>query len=811
MRSNNRWRSFVLVANSVVLIPSLSSVTLQLVTPHIACAQVTLDLASLPACSPASSWRLARDETLDLTGKDLLGHHIGLAHAGDKWYPYSEVKQTVCGELHEFKYYHDIDHDWAFNLIPYGRFQDMLDVATAAGGKPICKGKCVHAEVNMDQSFPRNDFFRIVNFAEDHLEETDLLGTNMCVYGPWLKDVGHDDKPEIHPAELVWWRHQPEDPPPLWRLVRQWGVQITSYHVMLLQDDRNSFDRNSDFSEECFWTTRVIRMGGHDLTIPWLVCPPLPSSFRPWAKVPRLSELRIAFEADASGAKQTSFSISERYSRNVITGTDELGKRDQGPGTDYGIIFKGVPVLTVKEKQPDDHLGVLFDDLCFNAEDNHVRGYIVVNSKYGVDDRGEEGYLVLDIIRGELDLKKKALLERLREAGTTAGRITDSALDEIIETFRHAIPPKTPPGFDLGGPPRRAGGALVGDIVLGPEYDGTTPVLPRQARLEVGNRSVDLRIEKNKVPMPGSTIIRAVPVANGGVVRLKLADGKTYRVDVPTLGIETAARIDSAVSPQPAPDGRRAFAAALGLTGKSHPVPGSLMRSSRWVLEMVPVYGPRVEGEVSLEDETPFTRSLNATIDSAERVPGDSILAKLFGTSQPFAVSWRFTASDALTGDTVPVVIASGSSASSRGIVVDTAGHVSPRLGFRVAFPDSSRNLYLLHAVASVKDPFSQTGETEYTVWSHYLKPASDSTGSELLSAVARFAGQDPARILELSRASTELEYKAQPGTARLQTYARQARISAVRSASDGRVTLSELRGLLHIVQEFESNSHRQR
>jgi hypothetical protein len=34
-----------------------------------------------------------------------------------------------------------------------------------------------------------------------------LLDQNVCVYGPWVAEVLHFHRPEIHPTEAIWWRH----------------------------------------------------------------------------------------------------------------------------------------------------------------------------------------------------------------------------------------------------------------------------------------------------------------------------------------------------------------------------------------------------------------------------------------------------------------------------------------------------------------------------------------------------------------------------------------------------------------------------
>lgn len=54
-------------------------------------------------------------------------------------------------------------------------------------------------------------------------------GKTVCTYGPWVGDAGHGRRPEIHPAEIIWWREPVEGG--------------SEYTVLLVHDDSNRFDR----------------------------------------------------------------------------------------------------------------------------------------------------------------------------------------------------------------------------------------------------------------------------------------------------------------------------------------------------------------------------------------------------------------------------------------------------------------------------------------------------------------------------------------------------------------------------------------
>jgi hypothetical protein len=696
-------------------------------------AQSTVDLRTLQACTEGDVVsRQNAINSLDIVPMDLMGHKIGFTHASDNWFPHSSVKETVCGKLHQFKAYTEGgDGDWAFNIIPYSPYDEMLDAAIEAGGNAVCSGKCVHAEIQPDQSFPTDDFFRIVN-RNSNYEESEVIGDSICVYGPWLKDTNHDDKPEIHPAEFVWWRERASVAP-----FTSFGITTAVYHAMMIQDDKNSFDRESDYTGECISITVL------EITF-YSYCADVPTAFRPWSKVPRLSELRIAFDADASGNSLLSYAISERYSRKVGTSRDPFARRDQGDGKVYSIQLGGVPVLKVKELQPDDHLGVLFEALCFAPEVNHVRGFITLRSRYGTGDRGGEGYQVLDIARVDTDVRLERVREGLRSLGITPLQANDSVVSRLIEQFRPRRVPDLPtPRFEFVGPVRLVDGGLVADIAVGPSDDSLELPPLLRAALRGGRNDKLLPIEPGilsqavpRVVPSGTLVARAVPFVGSDVVRVEWKGG-SYEIAIPKLALYTRVASNNSLGAHLQPEATSTFAAAAHV--RQTPMSKSLLvihAPSSMSLFRVR-YAPLMEEGVGIEDQITLTRSFNRQLDLAERAGAMSKRQTVYGNAPPNAVSWDFAATNLSKAHKANV--RTSAKAALNEIAVQTFSLPSGGLAVRVQFPRTGSDIYRLDLTARIRDPFGIRGVARHTVWSHHL-PFNDGSLSELVGISAKLA-----------------------------------------------------------------------
>jgi hypothetical protein len=775
-------------------------------------ATVSLTSATCPVCSAqraaASEARLRL--SMGVVGRDVLGHEIGTFTAGGKWRPIADTKQTVCGELKQFKWYYDIDDDWAFNIVPYGPYQAMLNAAIAAGGEAVCGGTCVHSEINMDQAFPNDDFFKLAYYipATHVMKADDVIGKDMCVYGPWVSDIAknHGDKPEIHPAELVWWLDRNLTPLQRSLELSLHGISVNTLHVMMLQDDRNSFDRPENFNFPVACTE-----------FPFIgqLCAFLPGSPRPWAMVPRRAEIRLEFATTSDGAKPLSYAITERYSRHVTTADDATARQDQGSGTVYSIEMDGVPVVQVQELQPDDHLGVLLDSICVVPQRSITRwifaekrfrtvvtparllGQIVLNSQFGLNDRGKEGFQVLDILRAESDPASKRRQERLLALHQTLMQAINDTIRDVVGTIPHVrLSPVRAVRYAMVAPHRTESGELVGDIAI-TESDGAAPALVR-AEVYRGGRMTPI------VPNPpagaSSTrvrdttiLVRSVPSVGVDSAVLRFGDGGSVRIPVPAIGLAPLRR-EIARTALPAPGEWRTISAVAGVNGGPSRAPGEVVATPDWSIEFVPEYAALDDDGVA-EEGTPFTTALNQMVVAALAGKDTTALARVFGTAAPFSVTWSFVGTNETSGRRVTVRIGQQAAAGEIAVRLAQGG---PVLGYGASFPSGRGAVYRLDAVGKFLDAFGVKGEVRNTTWSHYVKVTTPDSTVE--AAIVSMAGGDLAQWKGFLSAKGLLQ-DLESESARHHAYGRQLRASTRQATSDGRLTPDELGRLIRLVK----------
>lgn len=136
------------------------------------------------------------------------------------WFPQKRTneighyKQTLSGRLNEVHEANidDIlpDHDVNIIIAPSAHYDYLLSEAhkpelttiTSLGlrksGEPVyCPDRFFDIEAEIDARESAKTRLLALN--------SNRIGQNICVFGPWIYDAGHCDQPEIHPAEQVWW------------------------------------------------------------------------------------------------------------------------------------------------------------------------------------------------------------------------------------------------------------------------------------------------------------------------------------------------------------------------------------------------------------------------------------------------------------------------------------------------------------------------------------------------------------------------------------------------------------------------------
>lgn len=360
----------------------------------IAAAQKRIDIPSLPSCGAKQNLRW---ETLqsDLAGVDIrddpkassVGRYssgrfglAGLYLFPYNWLPLSEKRQVMCGRFERFDWNsHSNEQDWNLRIIPSKLFSGMFadakqyvsnpdDVWTCdptpkedrdrhqcepnTGKEEADTGKkyegalhnCFEAEVT-----PRKDRFESKWFHPAPNACSKIVDYDLCVYGPYVTEAVHGNRPEIHPLEAMWWRNV-QDAKPGSPAAQDW----TLLHV---QDASNRYHDLSDFF------------------------PRPPGDWAPWAGSGLVADFQIAVEVPSEPAVPLLFNVDEFYADGVVP-----------PGSaerTYIASYEGKDILQVTERQPstDHHYQVGFEGLC-TTPDANVRMFLSLTSAFGIRKEG---------------------------------------------------------------------------------------------------------------------------------------------------------------------------------------------------------------------------------------------------------------------------------------------------------------------------------------------------------------------------------------------------------------------------------------
>jgi len=540
--------------------------------------------------------------------------------------------------------------------------------------------------------------------------------------------------------------------------------KVDVHYLMVLNDSSDRFNDTGDFDG----------FSGFELF------PTPPLWWRPWASNPRTVEFRYAFQiiGPASTVTPLRLSVQQLSARKVVTGQDPLQRR-RDPDTQavQELRYNGIPLVRVTErKEVDGNVSVGFAEICRNAADTRLQGYVSLGTSVG-----EGGHHVLAVVsRGQvLDLSppekpRGHFVEWLADTDSTR---FSNALGTVVSDFYFKVTPR-------GGGTKPGTGASV-ESVFRLEDDERRPV-----RFEAAEE-------------PGRFKAFDIPVLDDLRLVVKMDSGTSLEAALPGLFfVPFAGRDEVGYGPEPA--GASTWAAIAEAAGGPPTVglepPLRVAKVRRWGFEAVPYYTPRRYGESAPEDESPVSGELNRAIlnGSAEE------LERLFGTAEPFVFRWDFRAVDAVTGERVPVV--RDEVGTDDAIVATTRDGHFPRSIIRVSFPETDR-LIKLFAVASVTDTLGNRSEVVKVVWNHVLSAESPQYLSQgILPTLARLAGLS---VEEFVEATVPREFGEDEGfvdpwvTAPPLAAARMARTAAYQSAFDNMITPDELARLIGTAQLF--------
>jgi hypothetical protein len=717
----------------------------------------SLTTSTCPVCTPEQieRWQFVVGNQSGIAGRDPVGWWISVFRASAPtadWFPQGVGKQTLCGTLADFGFYDGggDEADWNSYIYPSQPFRFILDdVARRYGvtdewhrrtvliGDQASKELVVEGEITPDEGFYENSWFN-KSSASSALE-----GHELCTYGPWVSDSGHDMRPEIHPSELYWWRTE------------------SSARLLTLQDDSNRFDRRGDFDLPSF-------------DVP---------GWRPWSKFPRTGEFSVAvslvgpplFGPPPIGSPPRLEVTTEKLIKPAL-----LDTTDADDGAEHGLDYNGQLLLKVVEGDAtpssavDDDIRVDFN-FC-RAEKpllpgfrDQLFGYVTLTTRVGDTDRGGpngEGVHLVKVRRVDTGPTEAVFLETRPRILPLMVRRVGVAVHWVTSSVRRGL---------VNGRP-----ALVADALVTLVPTGKTRVGDRViSRLEVaGAKGLSQPVLRRRGSRAFARI--ALPLTTPASIRLVTKSGSQLKVVPPEVGLTVpviAEHPRSALSP--ADPG--AVAAAVGAPGRVVP---TAQRANAWRLTVSPQYAPRRNRTVSIDDESPIVEKLN---DIILRHPRRR--RALFGAPR-LSVHWSFEARDAITGRPVKVLIDKPPRPDA---IAVRGSDRSGRSTIEVTFPDTGA-VYIFAASAAVRDRFGDRA-TEREVLSNAILAGTERAElvSRTLRIVAELAGIAPER-LSAAFPLTNLP-PAEPDP--FDATARRVRgvgLLAYQAAADGRITLSELR-----------------
>lgn len=208
--------------SSICLFPILLS---QLLQP----GDFILQEDDITACCKEQEvqWAFIKYSTQSAWGFDPVGTHIGFFPTADNIFqPVNGWKMPVCGLLDDYFLYDGwgAEYDWNLNIIPNDDFVYIINTpkerAVDISEWKKCKREgclydCFQAEITPPKGLRGNKWFpgrqwkheAGFPFISYDQQPSPLEGREVCVYGPWVLDYGHGCRPEIHPAELIWWKN----------------------------------------------------------------------------------------------------------------------------------------------------------------------------------------------------------------------------------------------------------------------------------------------------------------------------------------------------------------------------------------------------------------------------------------------------------------------------------------------------------------------------------------------------------------------------------------------------------------------------
>jgi hypothetical protein len=320
-------------------------------------------------------WKVLNEQTLGVTVIDPDGSNIANVQmnrtfatfdAGG-WSPVDGRKHVLVGRLDKYGVYNGPGDEMDINLHidpnPMHRFllDNVVEMMQGSLDQLLPRqdgnGFVIEAEITPDEEYWDNPWFPVREGATSF-----LVGSQIGVYGAYVRDWSHKGRPEIHPCEVIWFRTRGVK-----ALVGAPSERRVRWTVIVMQDDSERFSQTSHF----------------DLIPPPDPFPPvLP---RPWAASPRRARIRFALLG--LRGEHLTYTLRMNDGRRVAEwpGEDTRSVTVTAPG--------GSAVTVTKVHSRRRELKVRLDGLFPDPDDsNLLQCLMTLDLQVGEGDNGQEGF-----------------------------------------------------------------------------------------------------------------------------------------------------------------------------------------------------------------------------------------------------------------------------------------------------------------------------------------------------------------------------------------------------------------------------------
>jgi hypothetical protein len=350
----------------------------------------TKDIVRLNTIPPLNSsfeflWNQSQMQQ-DIIGSDFYGkQEIGTAaaerfgpngHVLDWWFPLNAFKKTIGGELFANEMFEVNlgqnlgDYDQNLDIIPTADYandfrfsiqkaDDRIDGKDPLVDDDVPNTACseddyknfrinwMEFEIDLHQTNARM-YFDTHTPNAPKIKSSSSRGDTVFAYGPWVSDAGHCHKPEIHPAEQIWWRKKVNE-------------NKATYYLLLSADQSNRFNKIDNYDEnEIIGQDRYLK--------------------QVWAAIPQKGVFAIVFKV-AEGKERCYVDITR------ISGQEISAQYAEGQL--HYLVYKNDTLAVVKEPFGNDQIKVSFQKVCignfsfYPSANNNIYGFVVLETQVG--------------------------------------------------------------------------------------------------------------------------------------------------------------------------------------------------------------------------------------------------------------------------------------------------------------------------------------------------------------------------------------------------------------------------------------------